>query len=431
MIIGIVSKEDHCRSHVKGLIRDGFEVRVLGGDVTIIPPSIHILVVRTQSCSHTASAAAFQWGRVPGNALIVENGLSGIRRKLEELALVVEILREEQVLREKKSEARAAMGAPAPVLVGLALDGLLPLLPPPSRLVEEAPLVTTKEAPVATYSFLLPPNWPHTLPWTNAVSKERLSRDVSAADAIFRSLDKAMAENVADSFENFQVNGEFFKTTLARHPKFHGLKSKPIQWLSLVLFCTQQGSTQDARRLMEAYYLFNDGKATNLQTVQAVAWATSRSLVISAPSSARSAPSEPAPLRPLEPRPDLPQIVNDHLREENAALKAANADLSAKVVDLEAALVEVRSEFATLTAGLREFNRRVVTRLDSIEEADLADRVSKNEGRTRELLERIEELETRPPPAAPPVKSSDTLLDALDTIRARGGGVTITLGRTP
>lgn len=436
MIIGIVSKEDHCQSHVKGLTRDGFEVRVLGGDPTPIPPSVKILVVRTQSCSHAASSAAFQWGRQPGNVLIVENGLSGIRRKLAEIALVLEVAIEQEAIQAKRAEARASMGGPAPLIVGLALDGILPPpLPQPlpaSRPVE-VPLATTKEASVATYSFLLPPNWPHTLPWTNAISKERLSREVSAADTIFRSLDPAMAENVADSFENLQINGEFFKTTLARHPKFHNLKSKPLQWLALILFCTKPGSTHDARRLMEAYYLFNDGKATNLQTTQAVAWATSRHLVISLPTMVKAASPEPAPLRPAEPRPEVQQAVLTHLREENEALKRTNAVLAKKVESLEAFEGWMRAEFASLTAGLREFNRGVNDRIETLESVDLTERISKGETAAKALLERVEELETRPlpvAPPAPPVKATDSLLDALDAIRSRGGDVTISLGRS-
>ena len=52
--VGIVSRVEHASSHAKALEDAGFIVEMLGGEVRHIPPRIDIVVVRTQSCSHSA-----------------------------------------------------------------------------------------------------------------------------------------------------------------------------------------------------------------------------------------------------------------------------------------------------------------------------------------------------------------------------------------
>lgn len=440
MIIGIVSKEDHCQAHVKGLTMDGFEVRVLGGDVTSIPASVKILVVRTKSCSHTSSAAATQWGRLPGNFLIVENGLSGIRRKLSELSHLLEEVVRDQELRRQRTEDRTLLGPPA-ITTGIALSGMPNSQLPTAKRLEEAPPPTSstpkpQEAPVATYSFLLPPGWPHALPWTNTIPKERLSREVSAASQIYQGLRTELANRVASNLSDLQTPelsataADFFKSVLVQMRAFQGLRGKPLQWLALVLFCTKPESTSCARSLMEAYYLFNDGRATNLQAVQAVAWATSRDVIVSTPMKR----VEAAPLASAKTTPEEQQMAVSLLREENVALKATNANLAQRVADLENSATGMKSEFDTLIAGLREFNKKTLARVEALEAVDTSIRIENVEVQAQSLTERIEELETRPLPTAPvaPVagKTSDSLLEALDAIRSRGGDITISLGKS-
>lgn len=85
MRIGIVSTPEHCKAHLRRLSREGYRVECLGGSPSSIPPSIDAVVLRTESCSHGASDTAFKWKREGHGPLIVENGLSGILRNLQEL----------------------------------------------------------------------------------------------------------------------------------------------------------------------------------------------------------------------------------------------------------------------------------------------------------------------------------------------------------
>lgn len=82
MLIGIVSKGEHVKIHTQALRKDGFSVVGLGSSPTQIPPTVDLVILRTQSCSHGGSATAFLWNRATKRPLIVENGLTGIRSKL-------------------------------------------------------------------------------------------------------------------------------------------------------------------------------------------------------------------------------------------------------------------------------------------------------------------------------------------------------------
>jgi hypothetical protein len=85
LLIGIVSKDAHIKVHAKALREEGFSVLGLGSSPTEIPPTVDLLVLRTQSCSHGGSNTAYSWNRATKKPLIVENGLSGIRAKLQAL----------------------------------------------------------------------------------------------------------------------------------------------------------------------------------------------------------------------------------------------------------------------------------------------------------------------------------------------------------
>ena len=82
MLIGIVSKDEHIKNHAQALRKDGYSVVGLGSSPTEIPPTVDLIILRTQSCSHGGSDTAFSWSRSTNKPLIVENGLSGIRTKL-------------------------------------------------------------------------------------------------------------------------------------------------------------------------------------------------------------------------------------------------------------------------------------------------------------------------------------------------------------
>lgn len=78
-VVGMVSKEVHARSHIAALQRRGFVVRVLGAEHWTAPANMDIVVVRSQSCSHAASDAAFAWFRgAEGRGIVASNGLTEI-----------------------------------------------------------------------------------------------------------------------------------------------------------------------------------------------------------------------------------------------------------------------------------------------------------------------------------------------------------------
>jgi hypothetical protein len=88
VLIGIISKPAHSKNHTAALRKEGYSVIGLGSSPTEIPPSVDLLVLRTQSCSHGGSDTAYYWNRATKKPLIVENGLSGIRSQLRKFALL-------------------------------------------------------------------------------------------------------------------------------------------------------------------------------------------------------------------------------------------------------------------------------------------------------------------------------------------------------
>lgn len=86
MIVGIISKDEHCKTHAKGLTEDGHTVVLLGAGGERIPDHLDVMVCRIGSCSHRGSTVAREWKRKTGRPLIVEDGLAGIRRQLQFIA---------------------------------------------------------------------------------------------------------------------------------------------------------------------------------------------------------------------------------------------------------------------------------------------------------------------------------------------------------
>jgi hypothetical protein len=73
MRIGLISKPEHCRPHVKAIKALGVKVEVFGGDPGLaIPSRVDALVVRTCSVSHAAFNAAKAWEREGGTVFYIE-----------------------------------------------------------------------------------------------------------------------------------------------------------------------------------------------------------------------------------------------------------------------------------------------------------------------------------------------------------------------
>jgi hypothetical protein len=73
MRVGLISKPEHCRPHVKAIKALGVKVEVFGGDPGLaIPSRVDALVVRTCSVSHAAFNAAKAWEREGGTVFYIE-----------------------------------------------------------------------------------------------------------------------------------------------------------------------------------------------------------------------------------------------------------------------------------------------------------------------------------------------------------------------
>jgi hypothetical protein len=73
MRVGLISKPEHCRPHVKAIKALGVKVEVLGGNPGLtIPSRMDAVVVRTCSISHSAFNVAKAWEREGGTVFYVE-----------------------------------------------------------------------------------------------------------------------------------------------------------------------------------------------------------------------------------------------------------------------------------------------------------------------------------------------------------------------
>lgn len=86
MKIGLISKKEHVKPFNDALTRLGHRLELLGGGHGIVvPQSVEALILRTASCSHTASDVALRWARESGRPLIVQNGLTSVLAELRQL----------------------------------------------------------------------------------------------------------------------------------------------------------------------------------------------------------------------------------------------------------------------------------------------------------------------------------------------------------
>jgi hypothetical protein len=88
MKVGIISKEEHIKSLLPMLEREGFVPISLGSSPTEIPSTIPIVVCRTGGCSHGATDVALAWSRSQKGQLIIQNGNKSILNALKKAALM-------------------------------------------------------------------------------------------------------------------------------------------------------------------------------------------------------------------------------------------------------------------------------------------------------------------------------------------------------
>lgn len=89
MKIGIISKEVHAKPHAQQLIAAGHEVIMLGGSPASLPKTLDVIVCRTVSCSHAASALATK-ARREGRKVLFMDSVSSITTEVEALVSLKE-----------------------------------------------------------------------------------------------------------------------------------------------------------------------------------------------------------------------------------------------------------------------------------------------------------------------------------------------------
>ena len=100
MRIGLISKPEHCRPHVKAIKALGVKVEVLGGDPGLsIPRRVDAVVVRTCSISHAAFNVAKAWERDGGTAFFVE-GANKAAQAVQEIMVETSIDKVSKVMKE-------------------------------------------------------------------------------------------------------------------------------------------------------------------------------------------------------------------------------------------------------------------------------------------------------------------------------------------
>jgi len=326
--IGIVSKLAHCKSHLAALTKDGFDVVALGGSPTTIPPSIDVVVVRIESCSHGAHKVALNWSRKTGGRLITENGISGIRRALtkspDETGYLKYRRAAEVLLRDRTTDDKSqvletllAMGADS-LTADKVVSEVFAALPDP-----------TKEDSVTLFPQPYPN--PAECGWAALVSQERAHTQAKLGVKVLLSLPVEQRETIRSLYlagmrsptRYFPPAGsaEFQGKSWA---SFRDLNGRPHQFFVVLLLCLSAKEPHHRNSLQLAYHSFS-GKRTDGRVANAAAWATGRILAL------ERQPAVPSPTgeEPLV-------IQNPPVVEEDAEL-APMKDFPATIQEVEAA----------------------------------------------------------------------------------------------
>ena len=85
MNVGIISNQDHAKSHKKALLSKGHSVTMLGGNPRAVPPTIELLVCRPASCSHGGFNKAMDAKR-NGRDVVITNGVTEMLNAVKSLS---------------------------------------------------------------------------------------------------------------------------------------------------------------------------------------------------------------------------------------------------------------------------------------------------------------------------------------------------------
>lgn len=369
MKVGIISKEDHAKSHAAALEEAGFLPVMLGSNPSEIPPTIPLVVCRTLSCSHGGMDTALAWSRAGKGRLIVENGVKTIvskalrirsesvedttpeveapvRMSYEDLQEAAQVLadaraddtydvlvsvlhrmypnEEVSLLRSVAASVRPPL-APEPVEIPIEEV----TVPPPPPLPETLPM-PAETAPVA------PP------PASSKVYPKRFAARLSEAEVTTR-MEKAweVRGNMTDA-EAAAVGKWASKGAVGRIPHVEHLRKfdrNPLAFAGLLLLCAEKPLVQ--RDITRAYDAVTKKKFFALMA-DIAAWSLDMKLEVATnaiPKKAKPAPvsptpaEEPVPVTPPTPAAPVVSLVTED--STLALLKALSASLDALLAKVE------------------------------------------------------------------------------------------------
>lgn len=375
MKVGIISKEDHAKSHAAALEEAGFLPVMLGSSPSEIPPTVPIVVCRTLSCSHGGMDTALAWSRAGKGRLIVENGVKTIVSKalrirsevgedatpevevpvrmsyedLQEAAQVLADARPDDTYEvfvsvlhrmypnEEVSLLRSVAATvrppeiPAPSLpepVAAPIEEVA-VLPPP--LVSETLPMPVEPAPAASPATSNPKPYP-----------KRFAARLSEAEVTAR-MEKAweVRGNMTDA-EAAAVGKWASKGAVGRIPHVEYLRKfdrNPLAFAGLLLLCAEKPLVQ--RDITRAYDAVTKKKFFALMA-DIAAWSLDMKLEVATnaiPKKAKPAPvsptpaEEPVPVTPPTPAVSVPAPVTED--STLALLKALSASLDALLTKVE------------------------------------------------------------------------------------------------
>lgn len=263
MLIGIVSKDAHIKNHSKALREEGYEVLGLGSSPTEVPPTVDLLVLRTQSCSHGGSNTAYAWSRATKKPLIVENGLSGIRSKLRELA--------PQPIQYQSPRALPALEE------NMSITSMLEF--PKTHPFEFFAVLPEFEDSQATWDL-------------RHVPKARLVRGFVEALEFYRGLtreDVAEVRRVWGRFQDHPETSSFPKTLTAT---FKPLRGRPLSFFIVAQWCLDSLSQEPTVLELQTMYQDFSGASSTKSYVAAATWAVKNQVIGPKPEFLRGVPGE-------------------------------------------------------------------------------------------------------------------------------------------
>ena len=426
--IGVVSKHAHCKNHMKALQKDGYDVVELGPGPTSIPDSIDLVVLRTESCSHKGSDTAFAWSRETGKRLIVENGITGIRRALSPEAMELPRLqRALALLRQDRPD-----DSPSKIQAALLSMGASPTI--------LAALIPTESQEFSMVLFPTP--YPPDTKWARAIPETRIREQAALGLQVFNRVEDDIKTLIRDFFlENMHGPEPYFpsKSTLRKHKiqQLHPLVGKPLQFFTFFFLCLPEDQGYQRLHAQRVYESFS-GKRNDVRVIDAAAWATGRRVYLTPKVCNQvEAPQVEAPQ--VEAQPPRPVLVEDLIQK-------LRDDLEGEILLLMEQGAVLKGENTSLRSTLDDHSSRALAQAESIRflrddlkkalEADM-----KSQGEISSLRGEIQILQARNDAKDAQVVITgdltsgsggvidavpqDSLIEALKALKATGANVTL------